>query len=217
MMQCTESEKSEIMSRLNIREMENAYPNPGDRLVKSVLISKWQRKELFHINYSGYGSSASKYTQIYFYIDPDEEYRDWESISVLGIEEESASFILPFISDVYPYFYDRYYSIKNHLPPEMWEDIVKRISEAKDMILNDTFNPKLKPYIEEFDLRVFANGREREFWQSGEYLRIEKEPEKYLYEHRYDVAHLYDVFIEWSNIQVPFCKSMELLFNIPGL
>lgn len=209
----SDTEKNDICMRMNFREMVSAYPNPAERFVKSVNITKWQRKELFDIRYSGMGCYGS---DIIFHIVRDDF--EMEEISVLKIEEESATFILPFVADVYPYIYDRYYLTENHLPSEMWEKVCERISNAKEMILHDTFNPALKPYIKRFNLFVLSKELNDDFWENGDGYRIKNEPEKFLYEHRYDVAHLYDVFIEWSEAQLKYyCECRDVgMFNIQG-
>ena len=85
------------------------------------------------------------------------------------------------------------------------------------MILHDTFNPELKPYVERFDLYELSRdqGRSPDFWEKGDGYRIKNEPERFLFEHRYDVAHLYDIFIEWSNIQLRYYGD-GCMFNIEG-
>ena len=213
--ECSNEEKDDINARMNFREMKRGYPNPADRFVKSINITKWQRKELFDVRYSGMGCYGSK-MRFHIVCDPYEMNED--SISVLKIEEESATFILPFIEDVYPYIYERYYLTENHLPSEMWEKIVDRIRDAKKIIVQDTFNPLLKPYIEKFNLFILSKERTDDFWESGDGFRIKNEPERFLYEHRYDVAHLYDIFIAWSEAQLAYyCEYGDArMFNIQG-
>lgn len=212
---CSEGEKNDICARMHFIEMVRAYPNPADRFVSSVNITKWQRKELFDIRYSGMGEYGS---EILFHIAADSFRMDEDRISVLKIEEESASFILPFVEDVYPYIYVRYNLTENYLTSEMWEKIIERISEAKEMILNDTFNPILKSYIKKFNLFTLLKEYSDDFLESDDAYKIKNEPEKFLYEHRYDVAHLYDVFIEWSQAQIKhYCEFGEgRMFNIQG-
>ena len=79
------------------------------------------------------------------------------------------------------------------------------------MILHDTFNPKLKPYIEKFNLFVLSK-------EKSEWDRIKNEPIEFLHEHRYEVAHLYDIFVEWSKAQIEHhCNCGEArMFNIQG-
>lgn len=188
---CSEKEVNDVFKRMNFNEMQRAYPNPADRFVASVNITKWQRKQLFDICYSGIGYYGS---EIIFHVVPDDFYQDSANISVLKIEEESASFILPFVDDIYPDFYTRYYLEENHLPIEMWGRIVDRLEEAKKLILHDTFAPELTPYIDRFNLYVLAHS-------DADYAAVRNNPCEFLYEHRYDVAYLYDVFIQWSKSQ----------------
>ena len=72
--------------------MMNAYPNPAQRFVESVKITKWQRKQVFDIRYSGFGYYGS---EILFHVVADDFYQNAANVSVLKIEEESASFIIP--------------------------------------------------------------------------------------------------------------------------
>lgn len=216
MRQCSKTEISDIEKRMNFYEMEGRYENPADRFVKSVIITKRQRKEIFDVRYSGIGCYGS---EILFHLVPDSYYRDGERLSVLKIEEESASFILPFIADIYPLIYKRYYLTENHLTSEMWEDIIKRITEAKEMILHDTYNPALEPYIERFNLFVLSKQEsDSSFWEHGDGYRIKNTPVQYLFEHRYEVAHLYDIFLQWSVVQLDVNDYLggERLFNIQG-
>ena len=79
---CTDIEKSDIVERMNFREMRERYKNPCDRFVKSVLIAKQLRKEIFDIRYSSIGYYGA---EILFHIVPSDYYHDEDSISVLKI------------------------------------------------------------------------------------------------------------------------------------
>lgn len=211
--QCSDVEKEEIEKRMSFTEMVCKYKNPGDRLVKSVNITKWQRKEKFDIRYSGLGDYDS---EIVINVVPEKNLAEPLNISVLKIEEETATFILPFVEDIYPYFYDRYNLTENHLPFAMWQKIMRRIEEAREMIVNDTFNPKLLLYIERFNLYVLADDGFRT--QEEEQNLIQSNPAQFLYEHRYEVAHLYDVVVEWSNAQLEYYwgECGDGMMNIQG-
>ena len=131
---------------------------------------------------------------------------------MLKIEEESASYILPFIHDIYPYFYKRYWLTENHLPTEMWRKIIERIKEAKNLILYNTYCPELKQYINEFNLFVLSNNYEEDL------TRIKNRPIDFVYDHRYEITHLLDVFIQWSEIQLDYYErnGEQRMFNIQG-
>ncbi len=202
---CTDTEINDIQARMHFREMKDRYPNTAQRFVESVKITKLQRKQLFDIRYSNIGYYGS---EILFHVVPDSYYENDDEISVLKIDESSASFILPFINDIYPYFYERYYLEKNHISEQMWKRIIDRLEEAKKMILYDTFSPDLKSYIEEFDLYVFDD---------YEKSKHNTETAKFVFEHRYEIASFYDIFVEWSNAQFrthSYCSG--LMFNIQG-
>lgn len=199
--------RSDIEKRMDFYEMKSRYPNPADRYVRSLNISKRLAKETFEVRYSSFGYYSS---EILFHILPDPVYQNQRHISVLKIEEDSATFILPFVADIYPYFGKRYYLTENHLPVEMWKEIVERLSEAKEMILHDAFSPALRPYIEEFDLYVLADRTDE-----NAYRLIREAPAEFAYQHRYRIAHLYDIFIEWANLQTRFCGPKGM-FNLQG-
>lgn len=195
-----ETELSDINARMRFREMVQKYPNPADRFIASINITKWQRKEKICIRYSEMGYYGS---EIVFHIVPDEFYNDAAEISVLKIDEDDASIFLRIINDFYPYFYEyRYYLIENHLPCEMWSDIIDRMKEIRNLVINDSYNPILKKYIEKYDLNMFPD----------ENLSYEEK----LYKYRYDVAHLYDIFIKWSESQLNYYLSQDRMFNIQG-
>ena len=105
---------------------------------------------------------------------------------MLKIEEESASFILPFIHDVYPHFYERYYLAENHLPTEMWSKIIDRIKAAKEMIVNDTYCLELEKYIDSFNLFVLDKRNDPRLWKSNK----EYNPVEFVFEHRFEIAYL---------------------------
>ena len=203
---CSDTEVNDIFARMNFTEMVHAYPNPADRFAASVNITKWQRKQIFDIRYSGIGYYGS---EILFHIVPDSFYRDGMNISVLKIEEESASFILPFVEDIYQDIYTNYYE-ENHLSLEMWERIINRLEKAKQLILHETFSSKLDPYVNRFNLFVLAHS-------DADYEMVRNNERLFLFEHRYDVVYLYDVFIHWSKAQLEHYRwSGERMFNIQG-
>ena len=127
-----------------------------------------------------------------------------------------AWFILPIINDVYVYFDERYYLTENHLPAQMWQEIIERLSEVKDMILHDTFNLRLRPYIEDgFELYLLSDECRAGISESRDWERCRSEPEQLLFENRYKVAHLYDIFIKWSKLQLHYYGE-DCMFNIQG-
>ena len=209
---CRDMEKLDIQTRMNFTEMEDKFPNPADRFVNSVRIAKWQRKQVFDIRYGGMGYHNS---EILFHIVPSGVWQDEDEISVLKIEEDSASFILPIIHDVYPCLYERYYVLKTHLPAEMWKVIVSRVKEVREMILNDTYNPELEKYIDRFILYVLHD------FDDPRACRWKKEyaPKAFIYDHRFEIAYLYEIFIQWSETQL-HCYDYTgagRMFNIQGL
>ncbi|MGM9652215.1 MAG: hypothetical protein ACI3XP_01090 [Eubacteriales bacterium] len=201
--------KAVILDRMNFREMVHAYPNPADRFIASVNISKWEQKQPFDIHYRGIGPYGS---EILFHIVPSALYNDEREISVLAIEEDSASFILPFIHDIYPYFYERYYLEENHLPSQMWGKIIERLKTAREAIITDPYGQALESYVDGFSLFVLAETDD----ESQKLFDHNKKA--VLFSHRFDIAHLYDTFIRWSEAQIEqySITGDERMFNIQG-
>lgn len=182
-----------VLQRTVLREMRKNIPNPGTRYVVSAKISKWIRKLPIDIGYRKLGPCGSA---IRFHVVPDRDDPAPEEVSVLAIEESDAGYILPFIHDVYPYFMERYYLTPNHLPAEMWWRIMERLRKAKNMILHDTFNPELEPYIVKFP-----------YYNTAELL----------YSHRFEAVLLIDIFLQWSEAQLDAYEcNDDLMFNIQG-
>lgn len=190
---CTATEKEDIQSRMRFYEMVAAYPNPAQRLAESVKITKWQRKQLFGIRYSSIGTFGA---EVIFHFSPDEGYRDHQAISVLKIDEESASFLLAFIYDVYPMIFDEYYDTST-IPLYMWEEILERLKKAREQIIRDPFDPALQPYYERIDLYVLLD-RSRPV---NRFTINETNRAQFVYEHRYQIAAFFDVFLKWADAQ----------------
>ena len=201
--------KTAVFNRMNFREMVHAYPNPADRFIASVNISKWEQKQLFDIRYCGIGGYGS---EILFHIVPNSYYRDEHEISVLAIEEESASFILPFIYDIYPYFYERYYMEQNHLPLQMLEEIIKRLKNAREAVINDPLGEAFWCYAKDFSLFVLAR-TDDEMQQL-----LHRDKKAVLFAHRFEIARLYGTFIQWSEAQLEEydVTGDGRMFNIQG-
>ena len=204
---CDEREIDDIHMRMSFSEMEKEFPNLADRLAASIRITKWQRKQIFDIRYSGHGYYGS---EILFHLVTD-GFDEADKFSVLKIEEESATFILPIINDIYPYIYERYYLTENHIPVEMWEEIIERIKEVRDQVIKGIFNTKLREYIKMFNLFVLGDRNDPRLWSKDEEENI-----AFVYEHRFEIAHLYDIFIQWSDAQFHHHYCDERMFNIQG-
>ena len=206
---------ADIKARMYFNEMISAYKNPADRFVKSINIEKQQQKEPFEIRYSstGYYGSEIIFQPVIF--DGQENNN---AISVLKIEEDSATFILPIIYEIYPYFYNRYYLTKNYIPCEEMLEIISKLKEVKDIIINDTYNKSLEKYTKKFFLYVLA----RENKPGGLYINedihlFEIDRTRFIYNNRYKIAHLYDLFIKWVETQLEEYESYDnLMFNIQG-
>ena len=154
-----------------------------------------------------YGDEITFHAVLNHYIHRD------ESVSALNIEEEAASFLLPIVKDIYQDIYDRYYLTVNHMPSQMWMRIIERVKEIKKLILRNPFSEALKPYIERFDLAVFLDQDAPNYWEN----RFKTDEMQLLYENRYKICELYDVFIRWSEAQIECYGSIQdLMLNIQG-
>ena len=210
--QYNDREKKNIQDRMHLREMYVRHENPGDRFVRSVNITKALQKIPFDVRF-GIDCGGST---IDFSVEPDPYLSNEDWISMLAIDETDATFLLPFIKDIYPYIYDRYYDI-NHLPGEMWSELLDHLREARDMILHDTFNPRLKPYIQEFNLFCLVpdSYHGMDYMERVDYVRNKEQ--QVLYEFRYEVAHLFDIFLKWSELQLSgHAYSPGLMLCIQG-
>lgn len=199
-------EKVRVQERMLASEMRKRYPNPGERFVESVKISKWQKKQVFDIKYGKYGGEFS------FHVVPNDTYHNRNNISYLEINGTGASIILGFIHDVYPDIYERYFEC-NHISSQAWERIVDRIREAKDMILHDTFNSALQSYLEDISFYGFVDLDKLDSWE--ELRKIDNM--QLAYKHRYHIADLFDAFIQWSEAQLEtYAYDSGLMFHIQG-
>lgn len=197
-----ELEREDTLVRMGLVEMQEDYPNPADRFVRSVNITKELRKETFDIRYGSFGYYGSE--MLFYLVEPSYPFNELGR-SVLKIEEESARYILPIINDFYPYIGARHYT-SNYIPYQMWQDIIKRINEIKELIINDTYNDKLAPYIDKFNLFVLSKNSE-------DNDLIHNDEMRFVYEHRYKIAHLYDIFLQWLDRQL---FDEDCIINVQG-
>lgn len=213
-----ERERENVYDRMKFRDWREKHPNPAERFVASVNLSKQLKKEKFDISVGGIGEYGSEI--LFHVINYPYSKRDSREISVLKIEEESASFILPIIETVYPYIYSRYYLSENHIPLEMMRDILSKIKEAKEMILKDTYNEKIASLSLKFNLYILAKEAEDKsqgIFDSEDTHAIQNDRMMFIYNHRYEIAHLYDIFVSWVEDQIEYCGcGDDIMFNIQG-
>ena len=129
-------------------------------------------------------------------------------LSALKIEESSVSFILPIIQEFCPYIYDHYYS-SNHISEETLKQIVERLKQVEFLIKTDPFSLELKPYSKEFNLYVLQKNEE-------DWKNIRENPAAFLSDHRYEVAIIYQIVIEWAEKQLETYRGCDRLYNIEG-
>ena len=188
-------------------EMLDAFPNPADRFVKGIYIEKQIQKEKFGMAYCGSFGGALDFN-IYLPWETCES----EYISTLSIDEDDVIPLLEIIHEFYPYIYERFYET-NHLPASMMRDIVEKMKEVRELLINDTYSDKLKPYLKNehgFDYLAYKDGAPADelFYQN----RME-----FLHRHRYEAARLYDVFINWTEKQLEtYGGCYSVMFNVEG-
>lgn len=186
-------EKDVVFDRMRFREMIEAFPNPADRFVHSVNITKRLKKQKIEAKYCGVDWCYSP--DMSFHIVPDDIPDDEkEAVSCFSVEGDfSLSFILPIVEDVYPYVKDRYHD-EYHLPYEVWNKLIDRVNEIKKLVLQDTYGRELAPYIDRFCLSILESDDEK-------YGKEKPSKTDVLYAHRYEVADFYDIFSEWLRAQ----------------
>ena len=142
-----------VFQRMNFREMIEKYPNPADRFVAAVKISKWEQKQDYGISYRGIGPYGA---EILFHVVPG-DYDDPASYSVLAIDEFDAELLFHFISAYYPYIYQRYYD-NNYIPAQMMIDILGKMEEAFETEKRSSLTPKtaglLRAFIQWAELQL---------------------------------------------------------------
>jgi hypothetical protein len=137
---------------------------------------------------------------------------------MLRLEEETASFVLPIVEIFYPYIYQRYYLTENHIPREMMGDILNKIDEIKALIVKDLYNDKLASIIEKFDLYALVRKSDddsQSYYNAEDYEMMTNDRMKFVYENRYRIAKIYDVFSSWAQEQLE-SYDMDMMFNIQG-
>ena len=132
---------------------------------------------------------------------------------MLSIACAQASFVLPFIDNVYPSFRERSWTAENHIPLQMWKQIILQMKEVKELILNDIHSPKLTPYIEWIDLHELFAFQECD--EEAVDKAIKEDPIAFLYEHRLEIVALFDVFIQWGELQLQYYPQ-DRMMNIQG-
>ena len=201
----------EIVERVFFTEMVCECPNPADRFCASLNITKALQKEKLDIDYSsfqGFGAQIMIHrVPNQFCLLSDEQCRD--SISALKIGEELATFILPFVEEEYPYFYERYYLTDNHIPGNMLRKIKDRLAVARNNLYACTNLQLYEPYLEKADF--WALDSNLEYRERNDPAKLPLLIEKY----RLSIAHLYDVFVQWAEAQLEHGDSDDL-FNITG-
>ena len=102
-------------------------------------------------------------------------------MSSLNINEDGILDFFPYIDDLYPHLWDRYYDT-THYPIEVLKTSVERLQKVRPILLYD---PESKVLREEY-----WHGRQDEWiWES-------------MIERRHEIIELIDVFCEWAEDQL---------------
>ena len=204
-----------IRDRMNFDDLVWLYPNPAERFVASVRISK-RLSELRGSLCVEYGKMPFSTAGITFRVNVDTSIfgRAARNYSYLNIEEDTASFILPVISEAIPYIYDRYYSVA-YIMPDAMNNALEKLKEIKKQILSDTYNPSLAELYKQFDLYMLLDEESESYKEEAELMS--KSPADFVYKHRHDIAALYDIFTDWAEIQSELCIEDEMSYVMIGL
>lgn len=190
------------------QEIVDAFPNPADRFVIGTQIRRYENKEKYKIRYDGcYGGAVS------FFPVPNPYNLNYET-SGLHIEETDAIPLLDIIRHFYPYFSTRYYGCPNIIPFEMMIDITGKMKYVKQLILNDTYSEELKPYVNHKTFMYASVMNDVEYdrrFNEDTYLDV-------VYEKRYEVIRIYDVFVNWVEAQIRTYDDYQsgLSFDMKG-
>ena len=177
--------------------------------MESVRITKWEKKQPFDFWYTGIGPYGSS---ILFHVVPEEDAPETaRTHSALEIEEGTASFLLPFIVDIYPEFSQRYYLEPNHLSAQTWQRILENLRRGEALLFSDPYGEELRSYVKCFNLHIFQ--RQEQFVP----LNTPEKRLQALYANRRYVKRLMDAFIRWSEAQLEYYGDSRVLFNMQGL
>lgn len=134
--------KEEVYNRMMLHDMNRIFPNPADRLVASVNISKWENRTKLDVAYTKRYSGHMVEMNLRVVHSEYWGY-DIDSMSKLELGFAERDVLLPIIKKYNPYIYKRFYEC-NHLPCEIWYDILEELKEKKDSIFA---NPNSESYI----------------------------------------------------------------------
>ena len=185
-------EREIVFDRMRFYELLLDYPEPADRFVRSVVITKFLKQQRLELSYCGLDWRSSPNTVFHIVTDewiPEEK----SAFSCLMIGWSGESFIRPIVDEIYPLAKGKFYD-EFHLPLDVWERIIIRLKEVKKLILHNTYSAELAPYIEQFHVSVFD---ENNASAGGS----KKSDADILYEHRYEVARFYDFICDWLDSQ----------------
>ncbi len=198
-------ERRDAFRRQCFLEMKEKYPNPADRFVASVNISRQQLRYPYDIHYSGFGGY---WCEIGIHVFPGEFGYHPSQVSMLKIGIGESKWFLPFLEKFYPYFGKRYYDC-NHIPCEMMADIVKEMKEIRTLILRDPSSPRVMPYIQKISLSVIDEKIN---------CRLMSDPERleFIVQHRFQAAQVLESFIRWIDAQLETYMGEHAMFNIEG-
>ncbi len=210
----TQTEKGDTLRRLSVAEMVKAYPCTFRRFAESVKITQRLKKTGLSVRYTDVGQYGA---EILFHV-VNTEYTAWAgNPSVLHIEEDLATFLLPMVEEVYPYFNERYYLTENHLPWQAMRDIAKRVKAEKERFIRGdirSFYQKNKGMLNQY---VFTDNTDSVTEKKERELAF-RCPVAFIKKHKKKIILLYDIFLRWLSCQLKtfLCYDYDLMFNIQG-
>jgi hypothetical protein len=203
--------QKDILARMNFTELKHCYQNLASRFVASLKITNALAKTGLNIRYSDIGYYSS---EILFHIIPETIYVESKSISVLKIEEETATFILPIVNEFYQDFYDNYYLTENRVPAYIIKEIKTKIEKYKCDFVDGNVAEFCEKYLTFLNLYIFKSYNT--FYNVDD-IMIKDNPQGFLLKHREKVIKIFDIFIKWTDAQYKhYDISENVYFNIQG-
>lgn len=200
------SEKNDQSARMKLKELVYKIQNPADRYVYSVNLMKWLRTLPYEVDYTKYTGYTHEFGGLLFNVAQSDHTDHEDRMSSLGLGKDVVSFVLPFVREVYPFYRSDGMCEHNYMPLQTAKQIIARLSEIEKLVKEDPFSNELKAYLGQFDFSVFKKTDDDD-------RIIETNPAAFLADHRYEIATVYRIVIEWADLQFEY-SSDESIFNI---
>lgn len=191
----------EIYDRLTIDEMIARYPDPIDRLNRSLEISNEIARSNCYLTYSRRHlmSSGVVFHRVSWQYRTSSSMIKHDSSSILSIDVLSAGPILSIIDECYPYMYSIRSSYPNLIPIQAWKGIEERMREIISILNDDPSSEELSRYVE------YHVGRSSD--RSDDAASIKEDAEH--------LIKLLDIFLKWLEAQQEIAKTSDMI-NVEG-